>query len=97
MQPTEPNALDEIDVEQQTQPRRSLRGRVPIREWKACPVMDRPETDNSYIPLNYQDAMNCPAAKNWKIATQEEYQSLIDNGTWSIVSCPKDRTPIKSR
>ena len=96
-QPTEPNALDEIDVEQQTQPRRSLRGGVPIREWKACPFMDRSETDNSYIPLNYQDAMNCPAAKNWKIATQEEYQSLIDNGTWSIVSCPKDRTPIKSR
>jgi hypothetical protein len=59
--------------------------------------MDRPETDNSYIPLNYRDAMSCPAAENWKAAAQEEYQSLIENGTWSIVSCPKDRTPIKSR
>jgi hypothetical protein len=94
---TEPNTHDEIDVEQHLQPRRSLRGRVPIREWKACLVMDRPETDNSYIPLNYRDAMSCPAAENWKAAAQEEYQSLIENGTWSIVSCPKDRTPIKSR
>lgn len=96
-QSTEPNAHDEVDVEQHPQPRRSLRGRVPIREWKACPAMERSETDNSYIPPNYRDAMNCPAAENWKAAAKEEYQSLIENGTWSIVSCPKDRKPIKSR
>jgi hypothetical protein len=41
--------------------------------------------------------MTCSASEKWKMAAQEEYQSLIENGTWSIVSCPEGRIPIKSR
>ncbi len=84
-------------IEQQPLLRRTLRGRVPKRDWPAWPAISLSTTDSNYIPLSYQDAMTCSASEKWKMAAQEEYPSLIENGTWSIVSCPEGRIPIKSR
>lgn len=85
----------ETEKEQLPQARRSLRGRIPVREWKACTT--QPDSEESYVPKSYTDAINCPDAKKWKIAMQEEYQALMQNETWSIVPCPPQREPIKSR
>lgn len=41
--------------------------------------------------------MISPDAHLWKLAIQDEYESLIKNRTWSISDLPKGRTPIKSR
>jgi len=33
----------------------------------------------------------------WRQAMQEEYKTLVDNGTWSIVERPKDKNVIGSK
>lgn len=83
--------------EQETQVRRSLRGRVLLREWKACPAKSWPYAGGLFIPDSYAAAINCPEATQWEAAIKEEYQSLMENETWSLVECPQGRSPIKSR
>jgi len=39
----------------------------------------------SPIPANYRSAF---ADMNWRAAMAEEFQALVDNGTWRLVSCP---------
>ena len=50
-----------------------------------------------YIPISYKDAMSCPEAILWQAAIQDEYDSLMENGTWKIVSLPANRKAIKSK
>ena len=97
---TQPRTIDlaeEHQEEQENQPRRSLRGRIPRREWKAYPAKDRPHAGGFYVPDTYTAAISCPEADEWRAAIKEEYHSLMENRTWSLVECPKGRTPIKSR
>jgi hypothetical protein len=42
-------------------------------------------------PLNGEDA------KKWEMAMQEEYDCLVVNNTWSLVSLPKGRKPISCK
>jgi hypothetical protein len=49
------------------------------------------------IPDSYTAAINSPEAAQWETATKEEYQSLMENKTWSLVKCPQGRSPIQSR
>lgn len=48
-------------------------------------------------PAQYKDAMKTPEADEWKVAMQEEYNSLVKLGVWSIVDCPKGVKPLKGR
>lgn len=91
-----PEAIDEVE-EAPIPLRRSLRGRIPVKEWRALPAKSRSYADGVYIPSSYHDAINCPDADKWKVAIAEEYESLIKNGTWSTVPCPKGRKAIRSR
>ena len=36
-------------------------------------------------------------AKQWEIAMQKEYDSIMKNDTWTLVPRPKDAKVIKSR
>ena len=45
-------------------------------------------------PLTIREAMQSEDAVKWKQAMQEEYESLIDNGTWDFTPIPKGRNPI---
>jgi hypothetical protein len=47
--------------------------------------------DNS---LNLCEAMQSPDASKWEKAMQEEYDSLIANGTWELAALPKDCTSV---
>ncbi|EFX69199.1 hypothetical protein DAPPUDRAFT_258972 [Daphnia pulex] len=49
------------------------------------------------FPTSYKDAINCSNAEKWILAIKDEYDSLMENKTWSIMTCPKGRQPIKSR
>jgi hypothetical protein len=53
--------------------------------------------ERPYVLYNYKDAINCPDAKKWILAIKDEYDSLMENKTWSITTCPKGRNPVKSR
>jgi len=48
-------------------------------------------------PTSYEQAIGCPASKKWKEAMQEEYESLMENGTWSLMKLPQGRKSIGSK
>jgi transposase InsO family protein len=48
-------------------------------------------------PKQYKDAIRSPDAAEWKVAMQEEIDSMNQLRVWSIISCPKGVTPIKGR
>lgn len=91
--PTEENNVEA----EEPKLRRSLRGRVPIKKWRAWSASVQSDNGRPYIPSNYKDAITCHEVERWKLAIKKEYVSLMENETWSIVACPKGRGPIKSR
>ena len=48
-------------------------------------------------PETFDEALSSPHAKEWKLATDSEYQSLIDNDTWDLVELPEGRTTVGCR
>lgn len=57
------------------------------------------ETDYCFVasveePESYADAMKSENATEWKEATDKEYQSLIDNKTWTKCRLPNGRKAI---
>ena len=48
-------------------------------------------------PRNFREAMEAEDAKDWKVALQKEYDSIIKNGTWTLVPRPKNAKVVKSR
>ena len=51
----------------------------------------------SIEPTHYQEALKSKEKEQWMDAMQTEYNSLIENNTWTICELPKDRKPIKSK
>ena len=48
-------------------------------------------------PKTYQEAMSRDDADKWTMAMQEEYDALIDNGTWTLTELPKGRKAIRCK
>lgn len=48
-------------------------------------------------PQTYQEALSSTEGHLWKAAIEEEFESLIKNGTWELTALPPDRTAIKNR
>ncbi len=42
-------------------------------------------------PQNIEEALTCENSKEWECATQEEYDSLMTNNTWTLVPLPVGR------
>ena len=59
-----------------------------LSEHFAYSVQEVPE------PETIDEALSSSHAKEWKLATDSEYQSLIDNNTWDLVELPEGRTPV---
>ena len=51
----------------------------------------------SAFPQTYQEAMQSPDSENWKVAMNEEMNSLLANGTFSLSTLPQGRTPVGGR
>ena len=45
----------------------------------------------------YKQAMRSPLKLKWQEATRDEYNSLVEMGTWILVSLPKNRNVIKCK
>ena len=45
-------------------------------------------------PGTFDEALSSPHSKEWKLATDSKYQSLIDNDTWDLVELPEGRTAV---
>lgn len=48
-------------------------------------------------PQNYEEAINSDVSKQWKKAMDEEFTSLVENDTWSLVELPEGKTPITNK
>ena len=50
-------------------------------------------------PKTYEEATsdNNPYREEWVFATEDEIESLLKNGTWELVDCPKDRKPLRGK
>ena len=48
-------------------------------------------------PDNYRDAIHSPERELWKAAHDEEYTSLMENNTWTLVPPPPDANIVDSR
>jgi hypothetical protein len=45
-------------------------------------------------PKSYRAALDSAQAPQWQAAIQQEYSSLIDNGTWELVDLPHGRVVV---
>jgi hypothetical protein len=48
-------------------------------------------------PQTYAQAMRSPQADQWQDAMNREYNSLIENNTWTLVPLPRDRTVVQNK
>ena len=48
-------------------------------------------------PLTLKEAMSSPHWDQWRKAMETEYQSLVENETWTLERAPTDRKVITSR
>jgi hypothetical protein len=48
-------------------------------------------------PQTVEEALKGEDVKKWEIAIQKEYDSFVDNNTWSLVPLPKGRKPISCK
>jgi hypothetical protein len=53
--------------------------------------------DQGEEPNHYRDAIVARDEDNWKIAIDKEYNSLIENNTWELITPPPGTSVIKSR
>jgi hypothetical protein len=101
---SETSAEIQTNSSDETQPPVSLekRKRAPPVRWieestsRKYAGMASIECDNEE-PENYEKALSSPQAKQWMLAMEEEYASLLKNETWSLVALPPGRKAIKKR
>ena len=48
-------------------------------------------------PRNISEAWSCEYSEQWKDATNSEYSSLIENGTWELVPLSEGKSAVGSR
>lgn len=47
--------------------------------------------------LTYQEALTSEDGELWKTVIEDEYKSLMKNGTWETVPLPPNREPLSNR
>jgi hypothetical protein len=90
---------DEEDGQPSEERRYPLRERRPLGEWWKNHILPQQDVERANVaclddPLNLCDAMRSEDASKWEAAMQEEYGSLMANGTWELVPLPKDRKSV---
>ena len=51
----------------------------------------------TFEPQSYKQAMECDSSEKWTKAFQEEYDSLVENGTWKLVPLPPGCSTINCK
>lgn len=57
---------------------------------------EKPTSSSALLkePETLEDALSSPKAKEWKEAMDSEYESLLQNNTWTLVDLPEDKRII---
>ncbi len=95
------NGTKEVQVENASSSNRRYpeRTRKPPGEWWKNHIFPPSDDEHANValsdgPLTIREAMQGEDAIKWEQAMQEEYESLIANGTWELTPIPKGRNPI---
>ncbi len=62
--------------------------------WIATKEVERATVAFLEEPQNIEEALTCENSKEWECVTQEEYDSLMTNNTWTLVPLPVGRKPV---
>lgn len=106
-QPTIPKCKGKMPVVTDEPPCRStqITKTKPYNPYQFDNEIGQKATEKNYLPdrvpepSSYNEAMTCKNSRLWKIAAKEQFQALIANGTWKLVSRPlfKDTNIITSK
>lgn len=84
--------------QQQPSIRERLRPRVNFTKSIDCVISEGfAFIARRYEPVSFQEAINSTESKNWKIAMDQEMNSLRKNNTWDLVNMSNDKKLIKNR
>lgn len=94
-----PTPSGDEDKESTHEPRYPRRERRPPGKWWMNHILPQHEVERANVaaledPLNMCEAMRSEDASKWELAMQEEYDSLMANGTWELAPLPKDRKSV---
>ena len=98
--PSSSSPLSEgLDEGSSQEPRYPRRERRPLGEWWKNHILPQEEVERANVatledPLNVCEAMRSEDASKWEAAMQEEYDSLMANGTWDLAPLPKGRKSV---
>lgn len=77
-------------------PRRSLREKQPKKQWQDWAALSTTSSPPSE-PGSYNEALASQEVSEWQQSMTEEYNSLIENGTWTLVDLPPGQSVVTSR
>ncbi|NBX97749.1 hypothetical protein EBQ81_02685, partial [bacterium] len=86
------NPADHAEPEQGM--RRSTRQRRPPSPYWIVSPEERAAVATNLVPLSFKEAKAGPDANHWIKATEEEYTSIMENGTWTLVQLPAGRKAV---
>ena len=75
------------------------RVRRPLGDWWMNHILPQQEVERANVanledPLSLCEALQSEDASKWEAAMQEEYDSLMTNGTWELAPLPKGRKSV---
>ena len=74
--------------------RRSTRERRPPQKYWIANPAERACVASFVEPTTYKEAVTGPDAKQWEQAMTNEYNSIMENGTWELVQLPAGRKAV---
>ena len=74
--------------------RRSARANIGVPPIRFSPDMANVVLQDGLEPVTYQEAMNCEFSEEWQQAMDDEYESLMKNGTWDLMPLPPGRKAV---
>uniref|UniRef100_W4VRQ4 Putative retrovirus-related pol polyprotein from transposon tnt n=1 Tax=Corethrella appendiculata TaxID=1370023 RepID=W4VRQ4_9DIPT len=76
-------------------------GRVPLGKYRDINFNKNFDTGVDFFnvadPETPEEALSRPDGNRWKMAMEEEYQSLLANDTWELEDLPENRKPIQCK
>ena len=69
-------------------------GKAQMKYPRGCPDVNTDGTDCLKEPQSYEEVLKSPQADLWREAMNDEFKSLLENGTWELVECPPGVKPV---
>ncbi|CAB4034655.1 Hypothetical predicted protein [Paramuricea clavata] len=92
-----PHQVEENPEEDEVALPRESRNRRPPERYGLPYTFNITKEENIQEPKSYNDAIRSPHAENWRKAMQAEYESLMDNNTWTLVDEPEDQQVLPGK